>query len=160
MVLVGGLAVLGGVLSFVIVTFVRGVPALAAQLSTSVDTAVGWLATGPLQLSAAQLAGVHTQILDTLSAHQATITSGALATAATLGGRATVPTLDGPEEVTLDAGTQPGESVTLRGRGMPILRRPGRNGDLPAQTSICGEQSRSLLRRDVGSTYRSICSTR
>jgi putative heme transporter len=85
LVLVGGLAVLGGVLSFVIVTFVRGVPALAAQLSTSLDTVAGWLATGPLQLSAAQLAGVPTQILDTLSAHQATITSGALATAATLG---------------------------------------------------------------------------
>jgi predicted PurR-regulated permease PerM len=85
LVLVGGLAVLGGVLTFVIVTFVRGVPALAAQLSTSVDTVVGWLATGPLQLSAAQLAGVQTQILNTLSANQAAITSGALATAATFG---------------------------------------------------------------------------
>jgi putative heme transporter len=85
LVLVGGLAALGGVLTFVIVTFVRGVPALAAQLSASVDTVADWLATGPLQLSAAQLAGVRAQILDTLSANQAAITSGALTTAATLG---------------------------------------------------------------------------
>jgi predicted PurR-regulated permease PerM len=86
LVMVGGLAVLGGVLTFVVVTFVRGIPALAAQLSASVDTVVGWLATGPLQLSTAQLAGVQTQILDTLTANQAAITSGALTTAATLGG--------------------------------------------------------------------------
>ena len=85
LVLVGGLAALGGVLTFVVVTFVRGVPALAAQLSASVDTVVGWLTTGPLQLSAAQLAGVQAQVLSTLSANQASITSGALTTAATLG---------------------------------------------------------------------------
>jgi predicted PurR-regulated permease PerM len=85
LVLVGGLAALGGVLTFVVVTFVRGVPALAAQLSASVDTVVGWLTTGPLQLSATQLAGVQAQVLSTLSANQASITSGALTTAATLG---------------------------------------------------------------------------
>ena len=85
LVLVGGLAALGGVLTFVVVTFVRGVPALAAQLSASVDTVVGWLTTGPLQLSASQLAGVQAQVLSTLSANQASITSGALTTAATLG---------------------------------------------------------------------------
>jgi putative heme transporter len=51
LVMVGGLATLGGVLTFVVVTFVRGIPALAAQLSASVDTVVGWLATGPLQLT-------------------------------------------------------------------------------------------------------------
>ena len=85
MVLIGGLALLGGVLTFVVITFVRGVPALAAQLSSSVDTIVAWLTTGPLQLSAQQLAGVRTQILDILSANQSAITAGALTTAATLG---------------------------------------------------------------------------
>jgi predicted PurR-regulated permease PerM len=85
LVLVGGLAALGGVLTFVVVTFVRGVPALAAQLSASVDTVAGWLTTGPLQLSATQLAGIQAQVLSTLSANQASITSGALTTAATLG---------------------------------------------------------------------------
>jgi predicted PurR-regulated permease PerM len=85
LVMVGGLALLGGVLTFVIVTFVRGVPALAAQLSSSVDAIVGWLSTGPLHLSAEQLSGVQTQALDTLNANQSAITAGALTTAATIG---------------------------------------------------------------------------
>jgi putative heme transporter len=89
LVMIGGLALLGGVLTFVVVTFVRGVPALAAQLSTSVDAVIGWLTTGPLQLSAEQLSGVQTQILATLSANQSAITAGALTTAATLGETAT-----------------------------------------------------------------------
>jgi len=79
------LALLGGVLTFVVITFVRGVPALATQLSTSVTTIVAWLTDGPLQLSAAQLSGVQTQVLDTLSANQSAITAGALTTAATIG---------------------------------------------------------------------------
>ena len=83
--MVAGLAALGGVLTFVIVTFVRGVPALVAELSTSVDTIVGWLTTGPLQLSAQQLAGVQDQVLATLSANQASITAGAITTAGTIG---------------------------------------------------------------------------
>jgi putative heme transporter len=85
LVMIGGLALLGGVLTFVVITFVRGVPALATQLSTSVTTIVAWLTDGPLQLSAAQLSGVQTQVLDTLSANQSAITAGALTTAATIG---------------------------------------------------------------------------
>src|SRR5205807_6199296 len=38
---------------------------------------------------------------------------------AALGGRFTVPTLEGDEDVEVTAGTQPGETVVLRGRGMP-----------------------------------------
>jgi predicted PurR-regulated permease PerM len=85
LVMTAGLAALGGVLTFVIITFVRGVPALAAQLTTSVAAVVGWLTTGPLQLSAQQLAGVQDQVLTTLSANQVSITAGALTTAATVG---------------------------------------------------------------------------
>src|SRR5215207_8137835 len=85
LVMVGGLAALGGVLTFVAATFVRGVPALAAELSTSVATIVNWLSTGPLQLSAEQLSGVQAQVIATLNANQSAITSGALTTAATLG---------------------------------------------------------------------------
>jgi predicted PurR-regulated permease PerM len=77
-VMVGGLAALGGVLTFVVATFVPGVPALVAQLSTSVATLANWLATGPLQLSAEQLSGVQAQVLATLNANQLAITSGAL----------------------------------------------------------------------------------
>jgi molecular chaperone DnaJ len=47
---------------------------------------------------------------------------------AALGTVVTVPTLDGEEEVDVPAGTQPGTVITLRGRGMPSLRR-GRPGD-------------------------------
>ncbi|TML25670.1 MAG: molecular chaperone DnaJ [Actinobacteria bacterium] len=52
------------------------------------------------------------------------------APAAALGRRMTVPTLDGEEaEIELPAGTQPGMTLTLRGRGLPPLRGV-RRGDL------------------------------
>jgi putative heme transporter len=85
LVLVGGLAVLGGVLAFVVVTFVRGVPDLGSQLTTSINDIAEWLRNGPLQLSDTQLNTFQTQIVDTLSANQAAITAGALTTAATVG---------------------------------------------------------------------------
>jgi putative heme transporter len=85
LVMVGGIALLGGVLTFVVVTFIRGVPALGAQLTTSIDTVIGWLTTGPLQLSAQQLSGVQAQVLTTLSDNQSAITAGALTTATTIG---------------------------------------------------------------------------
>jgi molecular chaperone DnaJ len=49
---------------------------------------------------------------------------------AALGATLEAPTLEGPVEVEVAAGTQPGETITLRGRGMPVLRRTGRRGDL------------------------------
>jgi molecular chaperone DnaJ len=47
---------------------------------------------------------------------------------AALGTTVSVPTLDGDEELEIPAGTQPGTIFTLRGKGMPSLRR-GRRGD-------------------------------
>ncbi len=85
LVLVGGLVVLGGVLTFVVVTFVRGVPELGSQLTASINDIADWLRTGPLGLSDTQFRTFQTQILDTLSANQASITAGALTTAATVG---------------------------------------------------------------------------
>jgi len=52
---------------------------------------------------------------------------------AALGATLEAPTLDGPVEVEIAPGTQPGETIVLRGRGMPALRRAGRgrtHGDL------------------------------
>ncbi|TQM13863.1 AI-2E family transporter [Pseudonocardia kunmingensis] len=89
LVMVGGLAGLGGVLTFVIITFVRGLPELGNQLSTSVDAVVTWLTTGPLQLSELQLRSIQDEVLATLSANQSSITAGALTTAATIGEVAT-----------------------------------------------------------------------
>jgi molecular chaperone DnaJ len=51
-----------------------------------------------------------------------------LATAAMLGSRVTVPTLDGEQDVEVPAGTQPGDHIALRGLGLPQLRG-GRRGD-------------------------------
>ena len=47
-------------------------------------------------------------------------------TQAALGATVTIPTLDGEHELELPAGTQPGEVVVLRGRGMPVLQGFGR----------------------------------
>ncbi|MCX2949699.1 AI-2E family transporter [Lentzea sp. NEAU-D7] len=84
-VLVGGLAVLGGLLTFVVVTFVNGVPDLAAQLARSIDAVSGWLVNGPLQLSEGQLREFADRVVKTLQDNQSGITSSALTTAATVG---------------------------------------------------------------------------
>jgi molecular chaperone DnaJ len=47
-------------------------------------------------------------------------------TQAALGATVTVPTLAGEEELEFPAGTQPGQVVLLRGRGMPVLQGFGR----------------------------------
>ncbi|MFI6096410.1 AI-2E family transporter [Lentzea sp. NPDC051213] len=85
LVLVGGLVVLGGMLTFVVMTFINGVPELAAQLARSIDTVSGWLVSGPLQLSETQLRDFADRIVKTLQDNQSGITSGALTTAATVG---------------------------------------------------------------------------
>jgi molecular chaperone DnaJ len=54
---------------------------------------------------------------------------------AALGGTIQVPTLDGEVPIELHAGTQPGETITLNGRGMPPLGR-GRTGDLRVVVSV------------------------
>ncbi|GII24574.1 molecular chaperone DnaJ [Planosporangium mesophilum] len=50
-------------------------------------------------------------------------------TAAALGTRLTIKTLDGEENVDVRAGTQPGSTLRIRGKGVPHLRGTGR-GDL------------------------------
>jgi molecular chaperone DnaJ len=47
-------------------------------------------------------------------------------TVAALGGLAEVPTLDDPEEIDIAPGTQSGEVVRFRGKGMPRLNGRGR----------------------------------
>ena len=54
---------------------------------------------------------------------------------AALGGSFSVPTLDGESEVEVEAGTQPGEELRLRGLGMPALRGRGR-GDLRVVVNV------------------------
>jgi molecular chaperone DnaJ len=84
-------------------------------------------------------------------------------TQAALGARVAVPTLDGETELEFAPGTQPGEVVVLRGRGMPVLQGFGRgdqrvlvNVAVPRQLS---DEQRGLLERFEGisddETYRS-----
>jgi molecular chaperone DnaJ len=56
-------------------------------------------------------------------------------TAAALGTGLTLDTLDGEEALTIPAGTQPGEVLTLRARGVPRLRGTGR-GDLHVHLDV------------------------
>ena len=70
---------------------------------------------------------------------------------AALGTSVTVPTLEGSETVELKPGSQPGEVLTLRGRGMPILGR-SRRGDLRVVVNVVvprrlSDEQRELLER-------------
>src|SRR3954453_18813721 len=56
---------------------------------------------------------------------------------AALGTTVSVDGLDGePIELEIPAGTQPGETLTVRGEGMPGLQRRGRTGDLRAIVNV------------------------
>jgi molecular chaperone DnaJ len=72
-------------------------------------------------------------------------------TQATLGGEVDVETLDGPERLRIEAGTESGTVLRLRGKGVPHLQRRGR-GDLFVTLHIVTprdltKEERSLLRR-------------
>jgi molecular chaperone DnaJ len=70
-------------------------------------------------------------------------------TDAALGASVSIPTIDGEEELEFAAGTQPGEVVLLRGRGMPVLQSVGR-GDHRVLVNVVvprhlSEEQRRLL---------------
>ena len=81
---------------------------------------------------------------------------------AALGATPTVETLDGPVELELPAGTQPGEVRVLRGKGMPVLQGFG-HGDqrvlvnVSVPRRLTDEQRRLLEEFEAASdehTYR------
>ena len=47
-----------------------------------------------------------------------------------LGGEAIIPTLNGNVKTTIKPGTQPESKLRLRGKGFPLYRQEGKNGDL------------------------------
>ncbi|TML35952.1 MAG: molecular chaperone DnaJ [Actinobacteria bacterium] len=67
---------------------------------------------------------------------------------AALGTTVTVPTLDGDEEIDIPAGTQPGTVVTMRGRGMPSLRR-GARGDQRVVVNVVVPRKLSAEQREL-----------
>jgi molecular chaperone DnaJ len=69
---------------------------------------------------------------------------------AALGDEVRVPTLDGDETLAIPAGTQTGQSFTLKGKGVPHLRRDGRGDQRVAvfvatPTNLSAEQKQLLL---------------
>ena len=84
-VLVGGLAALAVLLTFVVRTVIGGLPQLGASLTQSIAELTGWLAKGPLHIGSDQLGAAQQQLFKTLQENQANITAATLTTAATVG---------------------------------------------------------------------------
>src|SRR5204863_8885300 len=70
------------------------------------------------------------------------------APAAALGTRVSVPTLDGEEDIEIEPGTQPATIITLRGKGMPSLRR-GRRGDQKVVVNVVIPRDLSHEQREM-----------
>jgi molecular chaperone DnaJ len=67
---------------------------------------------------------------------------------ATIGATLEVPTLDGSSSLRIDAGTQPGKVLTVRGQGMPNLRN-GRRGDLRVVVNVVVPRRLSTEQREL-----------
>jgi molecular chaperone DnaJ len=67
---------------------------------------------------------------------------------AALGGEVQVPTLEGPTTVQIHPGTQPGETLRLRGKGMPRFRGYGR-GDLLVRVGVSVPEKLTQRQREL-----------
>jgi predicted PurR-regulated permease PerM len=83
-VLVLGLTILVGILSFVVNQFVDGAPLLVDEVTRSIEGTRDWLINGPAHLSGDQLKRAGDSVIDALRTHQSQLTSGALSTAGTI----------------------------------------------------------------------------
>ncbi|TVT56763.1 AI-2E family transporter [Amycolatopsis rhizosphaerae] len=83
-VLVGGLAVLGGLLAFVVIQFTDGLPQLQKQVNTSLSQVRDWLI-NDLHLRQEQIQQFIDNSISFLQNNQAAITTNALTTASTVG---------------------------------------------------------------------------
>ncbi|HEX6873588.1 MAG TPA: AI-2E family transporter [Micromonosporaceae bacterium] len=84
-VLIGGMAAVGGTFYLVISQLLSGAPDLANKAEKGIGTIQTWLKTGPFHLNDDQLAGLVTEVRDWFTNNRDTLTSGALSTATTLG---------------------------------------------------------------------------
>lgn len=85
LVLIAGIAVVGGLLTFVIVQFINGLPELQSQVADSLDQIGDWLKNGPLHLRQEQIQTFVDNAINAIKDNQSAITSGAITTAATIG---------------------------------------------------------------------------
>lgn len=83
-VLVSGLALLGGVLTFVITQFINGLPQLSGEVTRSIDSARRWLIDGPLGMSREQIDNIGNSAIQAVRDNQDRLTTGALSTATTV----------------------------------------------------------------------------
>ena len=84
LVLLTGIAIVGGVLTFVVSQFVVGLPGLADQVTKSIESTRTWLIEGPAHLSKDQITNAGNSAIEAIQNNQAKLTSGALSTAATV----------------------------------------------------------------------------
>lgn len=84
-VLVGGIAVVGGVLTFVVRAFIAGLPDLQREVGESINTIRDWLTGPPLNMSADDLNNVLDSITKAATENREQITSGALTTVTGVG---------------------------------------------------------------------------
>jgi curved DNA-binding protein len=78
---------------------------------------------------------------------------------AVLGGETKVPTLEGDVVLTIPAGSQPGQTFRLKGRGMPRLRHKDEHGDLFVRLNVViptklNPEERELFEKLAGSHSR------
>jgi predicted PurR-regulated permease PerM len=84
-VLVLGLAIVGGMLTFVITQFADGLPELRTQMSEALDQINNWLSTGPLHLTDTQLQSMLDNAKEGIQGNQGEVAGHVLDTALTLG---------------------------------------------------------------------------
>ncbi|BCI50895.1 AI-2E family transporter [Mycolicibacterium litorale] len=84
LVLLSGIAVVGGLLTFVVSQFIEGMPALGEQVTRSIDGLRVWLVEGPLNLSRDQIDNAGNAAIEAVQNNQERLTSGALSTAGTI----------------------------------------------------------------------------
>ncbi|MBV9515692.1 MAG: AI-2E family transporter [Mycobacteriaceae bacterium] len=79
-----GLAAVGGILTFVVSQFIDGLPGLVDQVKHSIDTATDWLIKGPAHLNEKQIENAGKSAVEALRNNQEKLTTGALSTASTI----------------------------------------------------------------------------
>lgn len=84
LVLLSGMAIVGGMLTFVVSQFITGMPGLVEQVTHSIDSARTWLIEGPFHLSRDQINNAGNAAIEAIRNNQEKVTSGALSTAATV----------------------------------------------------------------------------
>ena len=82
--MVGGLAVVAGVLTFVIQAFINGLPELQDKVGASINQVQQWLITGPFHLRQEEITQAGNNLTGSLKSHTNELTAGAISTAGTV----------------------------------------------------------------------------